>query len=162
MDIFLSILALLLAMLGIVGCILPVIPGVILSFGGVLFIYFTSFSTLSLATLCLAAVLAVAVTIADFILPGYMTRKMGGSRAGIVGATVGMIVGLLFGGFIGIIVGPVACAYFGEVLFGGSTSRKALRSAWGSFLAFIFGTGLKMAISVWMAWLVAAQIISSF
>ena len=94
MDVFLSITAFLCCLVGIVGCIVPVLPGPVLSYAGLFCAYACSYSTLTPAEMWLWAGLTAAVTAADYFLPGYMAKLFGGTRAGMVGATVGMIAGV--------------------------------------------------------------------
>ena len=99
MDIALSVLAFLFTIVGIIGCIVPALPGVVLSYAGLLCAYFTSYSHMSASALWIWLAITVAVSVADYFLPAWMTRRFGGSRAGAIGATVG------FGSFLSFIVG---------------------------------------------------------
>lgn len=143
MDIALSIAAFLFSITGIVGCIVPIIPGVALSYVGLLCASFCSYSEISSATLWIWLAVTVAVSVIDYFLPGYFARLVGGTRAGSIGATVGMIAGFFAGGLVGVILGPFFGAVIGELIHDRSDSAKAFRSGFGSFLAFIAGTGLK-------------------
>ena len=112
MDIALSVAAFLLSIVGIVGCIVPALPGVVLSYAGLLCAYFTSYSSMSPAAIWLWLAITVAVSVADYFLPAWMTRRFGGSRSGAIGATVGVFAGFFFFPPVGIILGP----FFGAVL----------------------------------------------
>ena len=129
MDIALSIAAFLFSITGIVGCIVPIIPGVALSYAGLLCASFCSYSEISSATLWIWLAVTVAVSVIDYFLPGYFARLVGGTRAGSIGA-------------------------IGELIHDRSDSAKAFRSGFGSFLAFIAGTGLKLVAAIWMICLV--------
>ena len=98
--------------------------------------------------------MTVAVSVIDYFLPGYFARLVGGTRAGSIGATVGMIAGFFAGGLVGVILGPFFGAVIGELIHDRSDSAKAVRSGFGSFLAFIAGTGLKLVAAIWMICLV--------
>jgi len=161
MDVFLSLCALLLTLAGIVGCIVPVIPGVVLSYGGLLCASFASCSQLSSAAVWFWLAVAVAVSAADCFLPGWMTRRFGGSRSGAFGATLGIFAGFFFAPW-GIVLGPFIGAVAGELLHDRSDVAQAFRAGFGSFLAFIVGTGLKLAASIYMFILVAADIWAPF
>ena len=158
MDIALSIAAFLFSITGIVGCIVPIIPGVALSYAGLLCASFCSYSEISSATLWIWLAVTVAVSVIDYFLPGYFARLAGGTRAGSIGATVGMIAGFFAGffagGLVGVILGPFFGAVIGELIHDRSDSAKAFRSGFGSFLAFIAGTGLKLVAAIWMICLV--------
>ena len=93
MDIALSVLAFLFTIVGIIGCIVPALPGVVLSYAGLLCAYFTSYSHMSASALWIWLAITVAVSVADYFLPAWMTRRFGGSRAGAIGATVGVFAG---------------------------------------------------------------------
>lgn len=156
MDILLSIGALALALVGIVGCVVPVIPGVVLGYVGLLCAWCTSYSHLSTSAVWIWLAVTVIVTAADYFLPGWMTRRFGGSRAGAMGATVGVIAGLFFVPW-GVVFGPFIGAVAGELLNDRTDSAKAFRVGFGSFMAFIVGTGLKLAAAIGMFILILAD-----
>ncbi len=150
MDWLLSISALLLVAIGIVGCIVPIIPGVALAYAGLLCSYFCSFSTVPTSAVWIFLLLTVAVSLADYFLPAYMTKLFGGTKAGMRGATAGLIVGIVFGNILGAIAGPFVGAVIGELMHDGSDTSRALKIGFGSFLSFIVGTGMKLALSIAM------------
>ena len=130
MDITLSLLAFALSILGIIGCIVPALPGVVLSYAGLLCAYFTSYSQMSASALWLWLGVTVAVSVADYFLPAWMTRRFGGSRAGAIGATVGVFAGFFLFPPVGIFLGPFLGAVLGELLNDRSDVPKA--SSWDS------------------------------
>lgn len=162
MDILLSILAILFVVVGIVGCIVPVIPGPALCYAGLLCAWGCSFSALTASQLWLLAAVTAAVSVADYFLPGYMARLAGGSRAGVTGATVGMIAGVIFFNLPGVVLGPFVGAVVGELLHDGRDSARAFRVGVGSFLSFVVGTGLKLAAACWIAVAVWSDIWPAF
>ena len=147
MDILLSILALLFIVVGIIGCIVPVLPGVVLAYVGYLCCYFCSFSAISTTAVWVYLALTIAVSIADYVLPAYMTKLSGGSKAGERGATAGLIVGMLLGSIMGAIIGPFVGAVIGELMQNPSDKSRAFKVGLGSFFSFIVGTGLKVILS---------------
>ena len=149
MDTLLSVLAVFFAIIGCVGCIVPVLPGVALAYAGYVCLYFCSYADISVVWLIVFGVLTLFVSVLDYILPAYMTKKFGGSKAGERGAMAGVLAGFIFGP-VGIIVGPFAGAVLGELIYDGSDKRRALRSGLGSFLSFFVGTGIKLAVSLWL------------
>lgn len=148
MDIALSIAAFILAILGIVGCIVPALPGVLLSFAGLLCAWFTSYSSMSATALWLWLAVVVVVSAADYYLPAWMTRRFGGSRAGAIGATVGVFAGFFFFPPVGIVLGPFAGAVLGELINDKQDVAKAFKVGFGSFLSFVVGTGLKLVVAI--------------
>ena len=143
-DILLVILGFCFLIVGWVGCILPAIPGPPLSYVSLLLLQATRFADFSVKFLLITATVTVIITIVDYILPVWGTRKWGGSRAGIVGAVFGVLIGLFFLP-VGVIVGPFAGAVAGEIIAGRNTNA-ALRSGFGSFVGFLLGTAMKLAI----------------
>lgn len=148
MDIFLSIVAFLLAIAGIIGCIVPALPGTILSYAGLLCAYLCSYSQISGSAMLLWLAAALAVSVADYFLPAWMARRFGGSRSGAIGATVGVFAGFFFFPPFGILLGPFIGAVLGELLNDREDVAKAFKVGVGSFLSFIVGTGVKLAISI--------------
>jgi uncharacterized protein len=156
-DYILLAFSIILILIGIVGCILPVIPGPPLSFLGLLMIHFTKFAHFSTNTLLALGGIALLVTLLDYIVPVWGTRKFGGSKAGVWGSTIGLIVGILIlpmlgivlgpFGLIGILAGPFFGALIGELIHG-QESEKALVAAIGSFIGFLAGTMMKLATSI--------------
>jgi uncharacterized protein YqgC (DUF456 family) len=149
MDTLLSILAVIFGVVGCIGCIVPVLPGVALAYAGYLCLYFCSYADISMAWLVVFGVLTAIVSVLDYLLPSYMTKQFGGSKAGERGAMAGVLGGFLFGP-IGIIVGPFVGAMLGELIYDGSDKQRAFRSGLGSFLSFFVGTGIKLAVSLWL------------
>lgn len=149
MDTFLAIIALVLALVGVAGCILPVLPGTPICYVGMLAMACTQYSTLETSTLVMFLIITVAVSVADYLLPAWLSRRFGGSKHGATGATIGMVVGL-FCGPMGLILGPFIGAVVGEMTVNRDDSAKAFKVGFGAFLSFIVGTGLKLIASIAM------------
>lgn len=149
MDYVFAILAVILAVAGVIGCIVPIIPGVVLAWAGLLLVRLCDGTTVTGGQLLLWLGITVAVSVADYLLPGWMVRRFGGSRAGSAGATAGMIAGMFFG-IVGLLAGPFIGAVAGEYLNDSRDPGRALRVGMGSFAAFLAGTGLKLFAALWM------------
>jgi len=145
-DILLVVFGFCLLILGLTGCIVPVIPGPPLAYVALLLLQATRFAGFSGKFLLIAALVTLVVTVVDYILPVLGTKRWGGSRAGAVGAIVGLLAGLFFAP-VGIIIGPFAGAVVAELLTGRNT-HAAIRSGFGSFVGFLFGTVMKLTLSV--------------
>lgn len=128
MDITLSIAAFALSILGIIGCIVPALPGVALSYAGLLCAWFTSYSQMTSGAIWLWLAVTVAVSAADYFLPAWMTRRFGGSRSGAIGATAGRLRRVLPLSARGDHPRPVRGAVLGELLNDRSDVPKA--SSW--------------------------------
>jgi len=130
---------------GLIGCLVPVLPGPPLSYLGLILLHFSRFGEFNKTTLIILALVTIAVTIADYLVPVWGTRKFGGSKYGMRGATIGLIIGLFLGP-VGIIIGPFAGAFVGEMIFKDDI-KYALKAGLGSLLGFLTGIGLKLAAS---------------
>ncbi len=150
MDIVLIVIGLLLLLTGLVGCMLPVVPGPPLSFLALLMLEFTRWGDFSARFLWIAAAIAIVVTVLDNIVPVMGTKRFGGTKGGIWGASIGLVVGLFLGP-AGIITGPFVGAYLGE-LAAHSDSGKAMKAALGSFLGLLTGVVLKLIVSGVFSW----------
>jgi len=142
-------LGIILILVGLVGCIVPVLPGPPISFLGLLFLQFSRFGDFSATFLLVMAFVALAVTVLDYVVPVWGTKKTGGSKAGIWGATLGMLAGIIFFPPVGIILGPLVGAIIGEAVRGASL-KQSFRAGMGSLLGFMLGTGLKLIASMIM------------
>ncbi len=157
MDIFLVSLGALLVIIGIVGSILPIIPGPPIAFVGMLTAHFFSEQSFSIEMLLLFGGLALASSIIDNVLPIYATKKFNGSKKGVWGSTVGLVIGLFFPP-IGILIGPILGAYLGEIIDGKSTN-DAIRPAIGSFIGFISSIFLRLSLSLVIAYFYLMEVI---
>ncbi|MFC4723234.1 DUF456 domain-containing protein [Geojedonia litorea] len=147
MDVFLVILALLFMVLGLIGSFLPVLPGPLTSWVGLFILHLTEAIPFNWTFLIITLILAIGIWILDYIIPAMGTKRYGGSRAGIIGTSIGLIVGLLSPIPGGIIIGPFLGALLGE-LMNKSEFNKALKAAFGSFLGFLASTFIKFVVAV--------------
>ena len=146
MDIILLLIGIFCIIFGFSGCFLPALPGPPLSYAGLLLLTWSKYADFSLTLLLVLGGLVVIITIADNIIPIYMTKKLGGTNRGAWGATIGLIAGMIFGGIIGTVLGPFIGALIFE-LIGGTEKKPALKSALGSLIGFILGVGGKLIMS---------------
>jgi uncharacterized protein len=183
-DILLIVLGSIFIIVGLIGCIVPVIPGPPISFLGIIALHFTSIVSYSTSTLILLGFISIFVTILDYLVPIWGTKKAGGSKWGVRGAAIGMIIGLLLTGtignfvlpiiapIIGIILGPFFGAYIGETWYLSNQrhksnnlqnynddSQKAFKAAFGSFLGFMLGIFFKIVVSSFMSFIFVKDII---
>jgi len=143
-------LGVVLTVAGIAGCILPFIPGPPLSYIALLLLLIVDKNTFTSQFLITWFLVTITVTLLDYYVPVWGTRKSGGSRKGVLGATIGLVAGIFFFPPFGMIAGPFLGAFLGELIDGKDT-QAALRSGFGSFIGFIAGTVMKLTVSVIMA-----------
>lgn len=145
MDILLILLSGFCLVIGLLGSVVPVLPGVPLSYAGILLLHFTDKYQFSTTFLIAWGIITIAVMLLDVILPMLSTRKFGGTKAGVRGSLIGTFVGFFLGPW-GIIVGPFFGALAGELLVG-KQPRPAIKSALGAFVGFLIGTLSKLIVS---------------
>jgi len=151
MDYFLIGCGILLSIVGILGCVLPLLPGPPMNYIALLLLHFTAKFQFNTKFLVIWAVISSLVVLADYFIPVWGTKKFGGSKQGIWGSVIGLVIGLFFFPPFGIIIGPFVGAVVGE-LVGGKDSGAALKSGVGSFVGFMAGTLLKLIASGIMTW----------
>jgi uncharacterized protein YqgC (DUF456 family) len=147
LEVVIIVIGLILALAGMIGCILPVIPGPILSFSALLLLSWTkNWQAFSPFFLIIMGAVATFLMVVDYIAPAMGAKKYGASKSGLWGSAIGMIVGIFFIPPWGLIVGAFIGALAGE-LATGKSGRKALRAGWGILLGAVFGIGLKLAFT---------------
>lgn len=151
METLLIIIGALFIMAGIAGAFLPLIPGPPLSYIGLVILHFAKGGLFSWTFLVFWLVISIVVITLDNLIPIEGARRMGGSKKGVYGALIGLVIGLIFLPPAGIIFAPIAGAFMGE-LSTGSGSRSALRSALGSFAGYLVTIALKFGVAIMMAY----------
>ena len=146
MDILLIIIGVICLIIGFLGCIVPFLPGPQISWIALLLIKFTKqySENISWQWIVLWAVIVIVTIVLDYVVPIWGTKKMGGSKLGTWGAATGTIIGLFFIPW-GIIFGPFFGALAGEWM-NGTQNKDSLKAAFGSFIGFLFSTGLKLLV----------------
>jgi uncharacterized protein YqgC (DUF456 family) len=147
MELFLVLIAVFLMILGILGSFLPVIPGPLTSWAGLLVLHFTEGVELSQTFLIVSFAVALFIYVLDYVIPAIGTKRFGGSRAGMIGTTLGLVVGIFSPIPFGIIIGPFIGALVGEMMHR-NDMNKAVKAAFGSFLGFIASTFLKFIVAI--------------
>lgn len=146
LDIALYVLAALLMIGGIVGNILPALPGIPMIFGGIwLAAAVDQYRHLGLWWLLIIGALGAVGVLMDFVSASLGAKRVGASRRAISGAGLGTLVGMFFG-LPGLIIGPFAGALLGELASGTSVLRSAHVGA-ATWLGLLFGTFVKLVIS---------------
>lgn len=147
METIIAILGAILSLVGILGCIIPGLPGPPLNLLALFLLgwsqHWQPFGFNFILTMIL---LTIGVTVLDYFVPIYGARKFGASRAGIWGSIIGLIVGMIFFPPVGIFVGAFAGAVAGELLVG-KNSYAALKAGWGTFIGSMAGMLAKLVAS---------------
>jgi uncharacterized protein YqgC (DUF456 family) len=142
MDILLIVLAILLLIGGIAGCILPILPGSPLAYAGLLLLHLTDRIQFSTTQLVVWLIVVIVLQVVDYITPLLGSKYSGGTSFGSRVCVAGTLMGLFFMPW-GIIIGPFIGAVAGEML-GGSDLPHAIRAGIGTLFGFLVGTLLKV------------------
>ncbi len=143
-----DLLAIVVGLVGLVGCIVPILPGPPFTWAGLLLIYIWGHEAPAMTPtfLWVWCGITIVVTILDYIIPAKFTRATGGTKAAERGSLIGTFVGLFFFPPMGILIGAFAGALVGEIIANGKDFPQALGPAFGAFLGFIFSTFLKIVV----------------
>lgn len=144
-TILLWVLAVALLLAGLAGLLLPVLPGAVLVFTGLLLAaWVEDFAFVGWKTLTMLGVLALLTYPADFLASAFGAKRYGASPRAVTGAVIGAVVGIFFG-LIGVLLGPFLGAVIGEF----STQRhlgRAGRAGIGATVGIVLGTAAKLAL----------------
>ena len=92
--------------------------------------------------------ISILVFLIDYIIPALGAKKFGGTKWGMWGSTIGLVIGLLFLGPLGVLVGAFLGAFLGELISKPKESENALKAAFGAFIGFLSGAFLKFSVSL--------------
>ena len=148
MEEIIYLLSLLMMIVGLIGSFVPVIPGPLISFLGIVLTY--SFTALPIGgnmMWILGAIMAIAMA-GDYILQIVGVKKLGGGKKAIRGTLIGTLLGMFIPP-IGILLGALIGAFIGAKMEQGS-NRQSLKIALGAFVGFLLGTGIKLIYSVYV------------
>lgn len=134
-------------LVGLAGCILPMLPGPPLAWLGMLLLHFTDRVDFSVTELVVSALVVIATLVLDYFTPMIGAKKFGGGKYGNRGCVIGTIVGMFFLP-LGLILGPFVGAVIGE-LIAGKPFSAALKAGFGSFVGFLFGTLIKLGVCLY-------------
>ena len=139
------LLAGLLIIAGLVGTVVPALPGAPLVFAGLFFgAWIGDFETVGWVTIGILAALAALAWAIDFVAAALGARYVGAGPRAFWGATVGALVGMFFG-LPGLVLGPFIGAVLGE-LSGGQGLAWSGRAGVGAWLGIVVATAAKLAL----------------
>jgi|TARA_B110000967_G_scaffold72931_1_gene75488 uncharacterized protein YqgC (DUF456 family) len=139
-----------LLLLGIIGCIIPIIPGLPISYIGLLMFHFFSSYSIDDNLLLFMAFVVIAVTIFDLWVQFHLVQKFGGKKKAVNGSVIGLILGVLFFPPVGLIIGPFLGAFIGARAEENSGTYKAIKIALGALLGFFVGIIFKLSVSLYI------------
>ena len=155
MDILLYVIAAVLIAAGLVGAVVPLLPGIPLIFGGIwLIAAVDQYRHLGFGWLLGIGIVGAVGLLMDLLAGALGAKRLGASPRAVWGALLGTIIGMFFG-LPGILFGPFVGALLGELAAGKSVLRSAHVGA-STWIGFIFGTLIKLVVSLMMLALAGA------
>lgn len=144
-----------LLIIGIAGTILPVLPGLILSFAGLLIFKFGTNSEMPILYIWIFGFLTLLSAILNYVIPAKTNKKYGGTRWGSIGSFIGTLLGMFFIPIpFGFLIGMLLGVFIGELLHDINDRKKAYNSTKGALIGFIYGTGFNMMVGLAMLFVV--------
>lgn len=150
------ILGIILCIIGIIGSLLPLLPGPPIAYAGILLQLFRNPDPFDAKTYWIFAGVVVISLVLDYLIPIWGTKKFGGTKYGAWGCTIGFLAAFWLGP-LGIIIGPFAGAFIGEMI-GGQEAHKSFKAAIGSFVGFLVGSFLKIVVCFFMLYWIITSI----
>jgi uncharacterized protein len=136
-------------LVGLAGCVLPMLPGTPLVFAGIyIYAWLTDFTIISQNLIIFFLILTIISVLIEYISSSIGSKKFGASKLGFLGAFVGAVIGVFFAPW-GLIIGPLAGALIGELIVG-KKIKEAVHSGTGAVIGFFGGTLLKIVTAVVM------------
>lgn len=148
MDSLLLLLGFICMIIGILGSFLPVLPGISLSWLGLLLLYLTKVVPMNYWVLGITLAITIIISILNYVIPAKGTKRFGGSSYGIWGTNIGLIIGIFVPIPFGFIIGPFVGAFIGELLYDYKDHNRALKAATGSFIGFLASSFINFMLCI--------------
>lgn len=153
------VIAVILLITGILGTFLPVLPGLLLSFCGLLILKYGTSSDLNMIWIWIFGALTIVSAVLDYVIPAKATKKYGGTRYGSIGSIIGTLIGFFFIPIpFGFLIGMFGGVFIGELLHDSKDKKKAFNSMRGAFIGFLYGTGFNLVVALAMLLVVVFNI----
>lgn len=135
--------------IGIIGVILPVLPGLPLVYAVLLFAKILGYSQLSWWWVLVFGLITAFGILMDYLIPVSVTKRLGGSKYGLIGLTIGFVIGIIFSpfGFFSIIIAPFLGSIIGELIYDRKNYKRAIKSASGSVVGYFLSIFYSLIFS---------------
>ena len=147
MDLFLVLIAALFMLAGVLGSFLPVLPGIPMSWIGLLILHFTAALPMNYTFLGITLLITIIIFALQYAIPALGTKYLGGTKSGMIGATLGLVAGIFIPVPFAILIAPFVGAYIGEVM-NKADSRTALKAASGSFIGLLASAFMEFIVTM--------------
>lgn len=162
LSILMTVLGSVLLVVGFIGCVIPALPGPVLAVVSLVLVSIAgSWALLPVWLLILLAVIGIAVTILDNVLPALSSKKAGAGKAGVWGSVIGMIAGSFVVPPFGTIIGAFVGALLGEMLFN-RENKQPLKAALGVFKGTVLAMLMKLVVTGVIAFYFVRAVIKLF
>ena len=146
MDLILLALAAILMLVGILGSFLPMLPGIPVSWAGLLLLHLIPVIPMNYSFLGITLLVTIIIFALQYAIPALGTKYLGGSKQGMFGATIGLFAGIFIPIPFAILIAPFVGAYLGEIL-NKADSKTALKAASGSFVGLLASTFMEFVVA---------------
>lgn len=146
MDLLLLILGMSCMIIGVLGSIIPILPGPAISWIGLVLLYFTNEIPVNYWVLGTTLLITIIITILDYLIPAKGTKHFGGSSFGIWGTNIGLVIGFFIPIPFGFLIGAFLGAFIGELFYDSKNHGRAIKAATGSFVGFLASTFLQFLV----------------
>ena len=161
LDFILITIGTVLVIIGIIGCILPALPGVPLNYIAIVLLQFMSKINFSTEFLVAWGIIIIIVQLLDYYIPIWGTKNLGGGAYGVWGSAIGMVLGLFIFPPWGFIILPFGCAVIGEILDNKEFS-VALKAGFGAFIGFLAGIIMKLVVAIILSFFFFREVVRYF
>jgi len=145
MTILLYVVGAALVIIGLIGIVLPALPGHALILAGLIVAAWAEgFTRVGIWTLVVIGIIGAASYLVDFAAAAVGAKRLGASSRAMIGAGLGTIAGLFFG-LPGVIFGPFVGAVLGELTVD-TDIRRAGKAGVAAWIGFAIGTAIKVAM----------------
>lgn len=158
MDISLIILAFVSVITAIIGSVIPAVPGLAFAYLALWLGRWSGYAHFDNTFMWILAVITAVVFLADYLLPPLITKRSGGTKYATWGSVIGMIAGMIFTP-VGMLLGMLLGAFLGELWYAKKTTGAAFKAALGTFVGFLFGTGLKLLLCFYILYKLIAALV---
>ena len=153
MTILIIIISILLILLGFIGIIIPILPGSLIVFLGILLFGLYS-GSIAISTLIILGIIIVALSIINYAIGLWRIKKLGATRTGVWGGVIGIVAGLVFSpfGFVSIFICPILGTIIGEII-GGKKLLASAKISLGHLLGYFIALILEFTLASYMIYI---------